>query len=187
MRRIVYAVDCTWASRLDSLVPPAYYDRGSTTIVLRNFYLLFLALAQDGAVAYQITALQSQLPTYGIAYAFGMAMAFKIVGPIFISLKGYKYFARLCRIFFVCAFLFIPLIVGCTVPFSNGLAFDSGANACQYAGSDECVSFFSNVFGDNATGGEYTLPFTYRVFALASSSESIFIIFRAMLLTLDGS
>mmetsp|Transcript_11282 Transcript_11282/g.23749 ORF Transcript_11282/g.23749 Transcript_11282/m.23749 type:complete len:702 (+) Transcript_11282:462-2567(+) len=145
---------------------------------------VYLALAQDGAVAYQITALQSQLPTYGIAYAFGMAMAFKIVGPIFISLKGYKYFARLCRIFFVCAFLFIPLIVGCTVPFSNGLAFDSGANACQYAGNDECVSFFSNVFGDNATGGEYTLPFTYRVFALASSSESIFIIFRAMLLTL---
>mmetsp|Transcript_18901 Transcript_18901/g.41182 ORF Transcript_18901/g.41182 Transcript_18901/m.41182 type:complete len:686 (+) Transcript_18901:333-2390(+) len=145
---------------------------------------VYLALAQDGAVAYQITALQSQLPTYGIAYAFGMAMAFKIVGPILISLKGYKYFARLCRIEYICSFLFIPLIVGCTIPFSNGLAFDSGTNACQYAGSDECVSFFSNVFGDNATGGEYTLPFTYRVFALASSTESIFIIFRAMLLTL---
>lgn len=145
---------------------------------------VYLALAQDGSVAYQITALQSQLPTYGIAYAFGMAMAFKIVGPIFISLKGYKYFARLCRIFFVCSFLLVPLIVGSTVPFSIGLAFDSGANACQYAGSNECVPFFSNVYGDNATGGEYTLPFTYRVFAYSSSSESIFIIFRAMLLTL---
>merc|ERR1711933_334677 len=88
------------------------------------------------------------------------------------------------RIFMVCTFLLVALIVGSSVPFSKGLAFESGANACEYAGSNQCVPFFGEVFGKNAKGAIYTLPFTFNAFAFGSSVESVFIIVRAMLLTL---
>ena len=41
---------------------------------------VYLALLKDAATGYQLTALQSALPTYGIAYALGMGIVLKIVG-----------------------------------------------------------------------------------------------------------
>lgn len=145
---------------------------------------VYLALSSNAATGYQLTALQSQLPTYGMAYAFGMAITFKIVGPMFMSMNAYKQFAMLSRVFVLCSALLVPLIVGASVPFSNGLAYSAGGNACEYAGSNECVPFFTNVFGENSTGGTYTLPFTFNAFAFGSSIESVYIVIRAILLTL---
>lgn len=79
--------------------------------------------------------------------------------------------------------LMIPLIVGATVPYIDGLAKDSGMNACEYAGDDACVPFFTNVFGENASGGHFTLYHSYRAFAYGSCVESIYIVTRALMLT----
>merc|ERR1712226_202409 len=103
---------------------------------------------------------------------------------MFISMNAHKQFAMMSRVFVLCCALLVPLIVGASVPFSNALAYSAGANACEYAGNNECVPFFTNVFGENSTGGVYTLPFTFNAFAFGSSVESVYIILRAILLTL---
>merc|ERR1712226_1763002 len=103
---------------------------------------------------------------------------------MFISMNAHKQFAMMSRVFVLCCALLVPLIVGASVPFSNALAYSAGANACEYAGNNECVPFFTNVFGENSTGGVYTLPFTFNAFAFGSAVESVYIILRAILLTL---
>jgi len=75
------------------------------------------------------------------------------------------------------------LIVGATIPYLSVLALSSGANACAYASSEQCVSYFVNVFGENATGGDYTLPYTYHVFPIAASIDASLLVLRAILLT----
>lgn len=145
---------------------------------------IYLALTTDAAVGYQLTALDSYLPSYGIAYTTGMSFAFKIIGPIFLSMKEYIYFFKLARVYLVAAFLLIPLIIGCTIPFKEGLALESGTNACEYAGSTDCVPFFTNVYGPNVTGGRFTLFDTYNAFAFGSIVESIYILVRAIMLTM---
>ena len=143
---------------------------------------VYLALLKDAAVGYQLTALQSALPTYGIAYALGMGIVFKVVGPRYISSKKFETFATFARITVGCAFLLVPLILGAVIPFRTNLAFDYGGNACAYAKDAECLPFFTNIFGPNGKGGEFTLPFTFDVFALGASVEAVFFVLRASLL-----
>ena len=143
---------------------------------------VYLALLKDAAVGYQLTALQSALPTYGIAYALGMGIVLKIAGPRFIASKKFATFATFARITVGCAILLVPLIIGAVIPFRTNLAFDYGGNACAYAKDSQCLPFFTNIFGPNGTGGEYTLPFTFDAFALGASAEAVFFVLRASLL-----
>jgi hypothetical protein len=143
---------------------------------------VYLALLKDAAIGYQLTALQSALPTYGIAYALGMGIVLKVVGPRYISSKQYVIFATFARITVGCAFLLVPLIVGAVIPFRTNLAFDYGGNACAYAKDSQCLPFFTKIFGPNGKGGDFTLPFTFDVFAMGASVEAVFFILRAALL-----
>ena len=145
---------------------------------------VYLALVQDAAIGYQLTALQSALPTYGIAYARGMGIMFKVVGPMFVAKGAFQLFANLARITVVCAFLLVPLILGAVVPFADNMAFDWGENGCAYASSTECVTFFTTVFGPNATGGSSTLQYTFNAFGVGASIDAIFYVLRATLLSL---
>jgi len=143
---------------------------------------IYLALSKDAAVGYQLTALQAALPTYGIAYALGMGMAFKILGPQLIARERFKDFATVGRLTVVCAYLLVPLIVGAVVPFGKGLAFTYGENACAFAKDAECLPFFNKIFGANVSGGPYTLPLTFDVFPVGASIEAVFFVLRASLL-----
>jgi len=156
------------------------------TVQLSKSLAIYLALATDAATAYQLTALDSYLPSYGIAWTLGMASAFKPFGTAFLSIKEYGYFFKLVRLYLICAFLVIPLILGTTLPkkFEHGLALSSGQNACEYAHSSECVQFFTNVYGANAEGGDFTLFSTFSWFAFGAAVESLFIVVRAMIITL---
>jgi hypothetical protein len=146
-------------------------------VQLSKSLAIYLALATDAATAYQLTALDSYLPSYGIAWTLGMASAFKVFGTAFLSIKEYGYFFKLVRLYLICAFLVIPLILGTTLPkkFEQGLALSSGQNACEYAHSSQCVQFFTNVYGANAEGGDFTQ---------GAAIESLFIVVRAMIITL---
>jgi hypothetical protein len=55
-----------------------------------------------------------------------MAFMFKVIGPIFLTIKAYGYFFKMARVYLICAFLLIPLIIGATLPFLDGLALKSG-------------------------------------------------------------
>ncbi|VEU34278.1 unnamed protein product [Pseudo-nitzschia multistriata] len=145
---------------------------------------IYLALTTDGAIAYQITALQSELPAYGIAYAMGMAINTQILGPIFLSNGMHGLFVKYIKISMACVLVLVALICSSTGPFFRGLALDSGANACTYASSAECLPYFENVFGPNGEGGIYTLFFTYYAFPIAASIDAILLVMRATLLTL---
>lgn len=144
---------------------------------------VYLALTKDAAVGYQLTALQSALPAYGIAYATGLGIMFKLAGPHMLADQRYNSFANYSRLVLLCTFLLFPVIVGTVEPFHEGLAFDYGENACEFAGVDKCVDFFSKVFGENATFGKFTLPFTFSVFSFGSCVDSLFLVTRSILLT----
>lgn len=87
---------------------------------------IYLALLKDGAVGYQLTALQSALPTYGIAYALGMGIVMKIIGPQLIANGKYQLFVNYAVITLICAVLLVPLIVGAVIPFTREMMFDYG-------------------------------------------------------------
>jgi hypothetical protein len=154
------------------------------TIQMCTSLSIYLALANDAAEAYKLTALQSALPSYGTAYATGMAIMFKIAGPQLLAHKATKQFGVLARLTMISAYLLVPLIMGAVLPFREELAFDYGGNACAYAKDDQCLPFFTNVFGENATGGDFTLSFTFNFFVLGASADAIFCVLRSALLTL---
>jgi hypothetical protein len=143
---------------------------------------IYLALSKDAAVGYQLTALQAALPTYGIAYALGMGITFKIVGPQLLARKMFREFSIIGRLTVLCGYLLVPLIIGAVVPFRRGMAFSYGENACAYAKNSQCVPFFTKVFGPNVAGGPYTLPFTFDVFSVGAAIEAVFFVLRASLL-----
>lgn len=155
-------------------------------VQLSKSLAIYLALATDAATAYQLAALDSYLPSYGVAWTLGMAWGFKVFGTVFLSIKEYGQFFKLVRVYLICAFLVVPLILGTTLPkkFEHGLALSSGQNACEYAHSSQCVQFFTNVYGPNAEGGEFTLFSTFTTFAFGAAIESLFIVVRAMIITL---
>jgi len=145
---------------------------------------IYLALAADSAEGYELAALQSALPAYGMAYAIGMGITIKIAGPQLIAAGKYDLFARLARLFVLCAFILVPIIVGSVVPFLSQLAFNYGENACEYAKDDACLPFFTRIFGPNATGGDYSLSFTFAAFPVGASIDAVFLVLRACLLAL---
>lgn len=154
------------------------------TVQLAKSLAVYLALLTDGATAYQLTALDSNLPTYGLAYSYGISFTIKVIGPIFLTMQEYSIFFKFASIMLLCAFLLVPLIVGTTIPFRDGLAIESGQNSCVYAGSEECVSFFTKVYGINGTGGDFSLQYTYFAFWFGASIESLFISARALVVTM---
>lgn len=143
---------------------------------------IYLSLNADGAVAYKITALQSELPIYGHAYAYGMALVIKIVGPMLLTDGTPKVFVDFIKCNLWATLGLVILIISVTVPFFDGLAISSGKNACAYASSSECLPYFDRVMGENGQGGIFTLPFTYTIFPLASSLETILLVVRSVLL-----
>lgn len=143
---------------------------------------IYLALIKDAAIGYQLTALQSALPTYGLAYALGLGIIIKVVGPQLIARGAFKTFAAFARLTVLCGFLLIPLIIGVVVPFRTSMAFYYGENACAYAADNQCLPFFTKVFGANGTGGQFTLPFTFDAFAMGASVEALFFVLRATML-----
>jgi hypothetical protein len=108
----------------------------------------------------------------------------KVVGPQLLAVGRVRVFAKFAWVTIICSFLLIPLILGSALPFRSGLAFSYGGNACEYAKDSQCIPFFNNVFGPNAQGGTYTLPFTFDVFPLGACVEAVFFVLRSILLTL---
>ncbi len=143
---------------------------------------IYLSLIADGAVAYKITAVQSELPFYGMAYAYGMALVIKIMGPMLLTNGAPNVFVGFVKCNLWATLGLVILIISITVPFLDGLAISSGTNACAYASSSECLPYFDRVMGENGQGGIFTLPFTFSIFPLASSLETILLIVRSILL-----
>ena len=108
----------------------------------------------------------------------------KIIGPQLLAMGWIQLFANYAQIIIFCSLLLIPLILGSTIPFTTSLAFSYGGKACEYTKDSQCLSFFNNVFGPNAQGGTFTLPFTFNVFQMGACVEAVFFVLRSILLTL---
>merc|ERR1712224_510071 len=111
-----------------------------------------------------------------------MGIMFKIAGPQIIAGKHFDFFAKFTRVTVFCALLLPPLIIGAVIPFRHGMAFNYGGNACTYAKDSDCLPFFTNIFGRNGRGGEYTLQFTFDVFAAGASIDAVSFVLRSILL-----
>jgi len=151
------------------------------TIQFATTISVYLALNKDSAIAYQIMAMQSRLPSYGMSATRAMALLIVIMGPVFLKAGIFVDFVKMNVLSLV---MLVLLIVAATTPFVHDLALLSGTNACEYASTSECVPYFNKVFGENGEGGTYTLFYSYHIFAAASCIEMILIIFRAVLMTL---
>ena len=112
-----------------------------------------------------------------------MGLPIKILGPLLLMEGMPKVFVDFVKCNLWAALGLVILIIGTTVPFFDGLAIMSGTNACAFASSSECLPYFDTVMGENGQGGIFTLPFTYSIFPLAASLESILLILRSILLT----
>ena len=108
----------------------------------------------------------------------------QIIGPIFLTMQEYSIFFKFASTMLLCAFFLVPLIVGTTIPFRDGLAIESAQNSCVYAGTEECVSFFTKVYGLNGAGGDFSLQYTYFAFWFGASIESLFLSARALIVTM---
>jgi hypothetical protein len=139
------------------------------------FYLSFLN---------RITALQSEEPAFGVAYAIVMGFIVTLAGSWMIARGNFKRYIAFTRITVISVLLFIPIIIVSIVPFVFPIAYETGTNSCEFAYDTQCVPFFSKVFGTNALGGKYTLPFTFNALAFSQSTDSIFIVLRAVLISM---
>ena len=132
----------------------------------------------------RITALQSKEPAFGVAYAYVMGFITTIAGSSMIARGRFKRYIAFTRITVICVLVFIPVIIVSIVPFVFPIAYDAGTNSCEFAYDTQCVPFFSKVFGTNALGGKFTLPFTFNALAFSQSTDSIFIVLRAVLISM---
>jgi hypothetical protein len=147
-------------------------------------FTLYVALLEDSAVAYQISALQSALPAYGYGYALGISMMFKLIGSTLLAQNKYLKFVKFATICTVCVLLLIPGIVISVVKDRHEIAMVYGSNACVYASDKQCVNFFTEIFGINGDGGDYTLQYTMTALAFGSIIDSISLVLRSILLSL---
>ena len=105
----------------------------------------FLALNADNAVAYQLTALASELPNYGLVATGTMVMMLKLLGPYLLGNHDPKWFVQYCYLNLISSVVVVGFVLGCTFPFLDKLAFNSGKNACAFATSTECLPYFNEV------------------------------------------
>ncbi|OEU12094.1 hypothetical protein FRACYDRAFT_244354 [Fragilariopsis cylindrus CCMP1102] len=165
-------------------------------------FTLYVALLEDSAVAYQISALQSALPAYGYGYALGISMMFKLIGSTLLAQNKYIKFVQFATICVLCVLLLIPGIVISVVKDRHEIALVYGSNACVYASNEQCVNFFIEIFGINGDGissgdgdggdgdgdssdrGNYTLQYTMTALAFGSIIDSISLVLRSILLSL---
>jgi len=148
-------------------------------------FTLYVALVQDSAVAYQISALQSALPSYGYAYAFVISMMFKLVGSQLLAEMKYEKFVKFATICTICVLLLIPGIMISVVQDRHEIALRYGSNACSYLKEKECSKFFIGIFGVHGDGvGDFTLQHTFAALAFGSIIDSISLVLRSILLSL---
>ena len=116
-------------------------------------FTLYVALRQDSAVVYQISALQSAPPSYGYGYAMGISMIFKLTGSQMLAMGQNQLFLVFAKICIACVLLMIPAIVAKILEARHTIALQYGSNACTYAKEERCVRFFEQIFGPNGSGG----------------------------------
>jgi hypothetical protein len=72
---------------------------------------VYLALIHDPAVGYQITALLSQLPSFGLAYSTGLSFMVKLAGSRLLGAGDYDTYIKFGIMGLIAILLFVPVIV----------------------------------------------------------------------------
>jgi len=105
-------------------------------------------------------------------------------GPQLLAERKNKLFVRFAKICIGSIIMMIPGIVVSIVQARHEIALEFGSNACVYAKSSQCVGFFTEIFGDNGSGGDFTLQYTFTALAFASIVDSVSLVLRSILLSL---
>lgn len=144
---------------------------------------VYLALYQDPATGYQLTAIQSVLPQYGVGYSMSIVFMIKIVGSAMLAQGEYDRYRKFVSLCIIGVILFIPVLAGSIIPSTREIAYTTANAACEYAHDEKCVPFFNNIFGPLAQGGQFTLEYSFYAMAFGSATDSIFFVMRATLLS----
>lgn len=137
---------------------------------------IYVAAYHGVSCAYQLSALQSALPAFGVAWVIGFGVILKIIGSQLIASRKYKMFQHF-------TFIFLLLCTGfglaALIILSSGdeVAYGYGETACSYATSTECVEIYDGVF--NGHGGLKSA--FVDVFWIVNVLQAMFTILKASL------
>jgi len=106
---------------------------------------IYLSLLANNAVTYQMTALFSELPQFGLAGILFAKMMLGVFGPMLLAIAHPRFFVEFSYIMLATSVLIIGISVALAIPSNDGLAITSGKNACVFASSTECVPYFNEV------------------------------------------
>lgn len=137
---------------------------------------IYVAAYHGVSCAYQLSALQSALPAFGVAWTIGFSLILKIIGAQLIASRKYEMFQM-----FTFFFLFLCTCFGLSsiIIFSYGdeVAYGYGETACSYATSTGCVEIYDGVF--NGHGGLKSA--FLDVFWVVNVLQAMFTILKASL------
>jgi len=137
---------------------------------------IYVAAYHGVSCAYQLSALQSALPAFGVAWVIGFGMILKIIGSQLIANRKYKMFQHFTFFFLLLCtgFGLSALII---LSSGDGVAYGYGETACSYATSTGCVEIYDGVFSGH---GGLKSAFV-DVFWIVNVLQAMFTILKASL------
>ena len=139
---------------------------------------VYVAAHTGVATSYQIAAMQSAKPSYGIAWVQSFAMALKVMGSKEIAAgtrEGYRSFA--CQVILFAAYTLAVAGIACVagiVPYASAVGYHWGESACFYASEAGCAALYEHIFvGANGLGTSFV------VFAFVAAANTSFVLLKA--------
>mmetsp|Transcript_92950 Transcript_92950/g.262772 ORF Transcript_92950/g.262772 Transcript_92950/m.262772 type:complete len:693 (+) Transcript_92950:145-2223(+) len=134
---------------------------------------IYMAGSMGMGPLYQVSAMQSAMPLYGIAFSTCLGYAGKLIGSVLIGRQCFHMFRGFVGVvtFWSCAFALLAILA--TLPFRSQLAFQYGAHACIYATEPACAPVYASIFGQGKRMNG-SLQDSFYAFTLAVAAMSLF-------------
>jgi len=137
-----------------------------------------VAASRGLGTSYQIAAMQSAMPSYGMGWVMGFGLAIKAVGPKMIAQGNAKGFAFFVAFILVYVVALIGVVgVGAIAPFGEAIAANYGETACPFATELGCAPIYHEIFA-----GRSPLSLSFAVtFSASCSLNMLYLIVKPAL------
>jgi len=126
---------------------------------------------------YQLSAILAAFPQYGIAWVYGVCLAFRIQGSQHLGAGNFAAFRRTFVVCLMCVGMLAVTSVSTLWPFRDSMSYGLAGNACEYASESGCVPVFEGVFGGPEQAGLQEAP--WLVFLVAMVAQCFYRVFKA--------
>lgn len=115
-------------------------------LTLASTITYYVALSHSAATTYELNALQSATPAFGVSYTFAIAYFAKILGAQFMGRGTHTHFRTLIHI--TMAAVFVIMVIQMSLIFSeiDAVAYYFSKPACEFAGTESCAPLYRDIF-----------------------------------------